>query len=525
MKTPWLIIQATTHAENIMCNNLTLTCNKHKEQIYLILLCIIIFISRLVLLLKTDDFHALAAGKVLIIDHFLRNPFVLKDAYIAVHPPGHLLFLAIGLKLFYDTLLVPRLVSLLFGSMLVFPFYYYIKSIFNTKIAVFSLFGIALYSQHIIYSVIATQDTTFHFFLFLSFLLFYSSCKTQNQKLLIFTALTLGFACLCRYEGMAFIPLFAFFIARDNLKKAASFFALAVLFPLGWIFINHKFGDGSTFFDFFSSSDTTVPLQFNWIRSQGVNIDFIYKMSYWPLILVRTLGVGIPILGLAGIVYCLKEKKNVFLASAFLMLFLIFIVKTLCEQVYLQPRYSITLGLMLIPFSIYAFFKIASSLKVNIRLANILVFILLVTIIPPIGQNILSEPLFTPSFAKNIANYLKENVNEGDPVLVDHCGDEKYKEPIKLLSAVNPKQFVFTVLRIEQNGRWVIDKNKFFDALEKHNVKFLLYSPGGEFAPILRLEQRKTTDRINRFIFEMVYENGPYQIYRVKKDAEKIKKR
>ncbi|MFH1460162.1 MAG: glycosyltransferase family 39 protein [Candidatus Omnitrophota bacterium] len=506
-----------------MATNLILSGNKYKEILYLILSWVIIFISRLVLLLKTDDFHALAAGKVLIIDHFLRNPFILKDAYIAVHPPGHLFFLFITLKLFYDTLFAPRLVSLLFGSVLVFPFYYYTKSIFNTKIAVFSLFAIALYSQHIIYSVIATQDTTFHFFLFLSFLLFFFHCKTQNQKYLFFTALALGFTGLCRYEGMAFIPLFTFFIAKNNFKRAIVFFLLASLLPLSWIFINYKFGDNSTFFDFSSCFGSGVPMQFHWIRSQGFKIDFIDKLLYWPLILVNTLGWATPILGLGGIIYCLKEKKNFFSVTAFIMLFLMFMVKTLEEQVYLQPRYSITLGLMLIPFSLYALFKIASLLKINIKFANILAVILLATMISAIGQNILSEPLFAPSFAKNIAVYLKHNVNEKDCILVDDCGDEKYKEPIKLLSKVNPKQFVFAVLRIEQNGRWVIDEKMFFDALEKHNVTCLLYSPYGSFASVLKLNPGKIPDIINGFIFAMAYENGPYQVYWVKKDPEKRK--
>lgn len=265
-------------------------------------------------------------------------------------------------------------------------------------------------------------------------------------------------------------------------------------------------------------------MQFNWIRSQGFNIDFIHKLSFWPLILVRTLGGAIPTLGLVGIIYSLKEKKNIFLASAFLLLFLLFIVKTIGEQIYLQPRYSISLGLMLIPFSIYGFFKICNLLKINTKFANIIVFILLATMIPSIGKNILSEPLFAPSFAKNIANYLKENVNEGDRILVDHCGDEKYKEPIKLLSRVNPKQFVFAVLRVEQNGIWVADKEKLFDVLEKHDVTYLLYSPYGDFAPVLKLRQGKAINIINGFVFEMAYENGPYQIYLVKKNTKNIKK-
>lgn len=505
-----------------MLNYRTASRAKYKERIYLISIFCIIFISRLVLLLKTDDFHGLSAGKVLIVDHFLRNSFVLKDAYIAVHPPGHLLFLFICLKLFYNPLLVPRFVSLFFGSMLVFPFYYYIKSMFNVKVAVFSLCALAVYSQHIIYSVFATQDVIFQFFLFLSFLMFSFYYKTQDQKLLLFTALTLGFTGLCRYEGMVFIPLFTFFVGKNNLKRGIVFFAAASLLPFCWFFINYRFGDNSNFFNLAACFGSGVPMQFNWIRSQGFNIDFIYKLSFWPLTLVQTLGVGVPSLGIVGIIYSLKEKKNIFLASAFLMLLLLFIVKTVGEQIYLQSRYSISLGLMLIPFSIYGFFKICNLLKINTRLANILVFILLATMIPSIGQNILSEPLFAPSFAKNIASYLKENVNEGDRILVDHCGDEKYKEPIKLLSGLNSKQFVFAVLRVEQNGIWVADKEKLFYVLEKHNVTCLLYSPYGDFAPVLKLVHGNAANIINGFVFEMAYENGPYQIYWVKKIKEDI---
>jgi len=497
---------------------------KYKERIFVFSIFICIFISRLALLLQTDDFHGLSAGKVLIIDHFLRNPFVLKDAYFSVHPPGHLLFLFIGLKFFYSPLLVPRFVSLFFGSMLVFPFYYYIRSIFNVKIAAFSLLALAVYSQHIIYSVLATQDITFQFFLFFSFLMLLSYYKTQNQKLLFFSAVTLGFAGLCRYEGVAFFPLFSLFVGKKNFRKGLIFFASTALLPVCWFFVNYKFGDNSNFFDLSSCFGSGVPMQFNWIRSQGFRIDFIEKLSYWPLVLVKTLGIVMPSLGLAGIIFCLKEKKNIFLASAFLLLFFMFILKTIGEQIYFQPRYSISLGLMLIPFSFYGFFKIFNLLKMNTRISSILAFVLLATMIPSIGRNILSEPLFAPRFAKNIASYLKENINEGDRILVDHCGDEKYKEPIKLLSRVNPKQFVFAVVRVEQDGRWVADKDKLLAVLEAHSVTCLLYSPQGDFASVLELENENGTIIRDGFVFEKAYEYGPYQVYWVKKDPEKSNK-
>lgn len=489
----------------------------YREVSLVILIFVIALVLRLWLFFISDDFHGVSAGKVLQAELILKNGISDGSWYIPIHPPFHLLILILGLKLYNNPLVVPRLISLIFGSSLIFPFYYYVKEVFSPKVAIFSILGIIFYSEHIVYSVIATSETSFHFLLFLGLFLFILFIKQNQKNMLFFSGLSISFASMCRYEGLIFIPLILFFLLIKNKKKEAALFLLVSLtLPAIWAGINNKYsGD---LLQFLNTNDFNVPLQFNWIRSKGIIIDLKHKLLFWPIVLRETLGFPIFLAGLLGIFYCLSKKEKIFPTYVFLILFAIFIIRTIQERLYLQPRYSITLGLMLIPFAFFSFFKFISLFKK--QYLNLFAFILIWSMIPPVGQRILEEPLSIPYFAKDIAGYLRKYVDKNDNIIMDHCGDEKYREPIKLFSGINPSQFILEPYTVLRGGWWVVDQKKFFAVLNKFDMKFLVYSPYGDLAEILALEKKGNFSKINGFIFEKKYESGPYLIYRIRKGSK-----
>ena len=486
---------------------------RYKEIVLVVIVLMAVLFIRLSVLSLTDDFSGVSAGKVLQAELVLKNQLDKGEWYSSVHPPGHLLFLILGLKLYNNELLTPRIISLIFGTLLVIPFYYYCREVFNPRVALFSIFGLAFYSEHIAYSIIATSETSFHFFLWMGFLLFVLFTRREKRYLLYCSGISIGLASMCRYEGLIFIPVLSFFLQKKNKKDASLFLITSLVLPLLWMVVNYTYSQDAL--QFLHTNDFTVPMQFDWIRAQGVKIDFIHKLLYWPGSLMRTLGWPVFFFGICGVIFCLIKKKSIFPVYIFLILFIAFIVRTVNERLYLQPRYGITLGLMLIPFSVFLFFEMTALIKK--RGVNIFVLLLIGSMIPPIEQVIIEEPLHAPYFAKAVANFINKNVSANENIIIDHCGDEKFREPIKLFSRINPRQFVLCPYTVVEGGRWVVDPKMFFDVLDSYNIRILIYSPDGELAPILALEKEKELSLRDRFRFELKYESGPYLVYRVTK--------
>ncbi len=493
---------------------------KYNERIFLLLIIAFAFLLRLLLLLNTHDFHGISAGRVLLTELMLKNKGLpLGLWYDPVHPPLHLLLLFLGLKALNSPFLVPRLISLLFGMLMFIPFYLFNKFFFGKKTALFSLLAVAIYSEHVVYSVIATSETCYAFFIFLAFWLYVLSLnKNKPEFLLALSGISIGLASLSRYEGLLFIPLMTLFLRKD-LKRSAVFFLTAMILPLIWMAVNYKYSGDP--FRFITTNDFTVPLQYNWIRSQGIAVDLMRRIFYWPGVLIETLGGFVFFLGLGGLGYCAAKRTRVFPAAAFLLILGVFIAGTAGERVYLQPRYSILPGLLLIPFSFFIFLKLIAFLKTKIKFIPVAAALLLIAgMIPAIGQRVLAEPLFIPFFARDIASYIGKNMNHGENIFLDQCGDEKYREPIKLLSGINPRQFVVMPYLVPKGGRWVADKAKFFALLRKNNVRFLVYSPAGDLGKILALEKKGKETVMEGFKFTLCYKDSRYYVYRVERSAD-----
>ncbi|MCG2712670.1 MAG: glycosyltransferase family 39 protein [Candidatus Omnitrophica bacterium] len=488
----------------IMKNDEILKPRKKLKKIAVIVLILCLaFCLRLWLLVNTDDFHGVSNGRIIRAQLILKNDLPRGEWYSPVHPPVHLLLLMGGIKAFNNPVVISRVISLIFGVLLLLPFYYCVKFLFDEQAAVFSMLAVSLYSEHVVYSVIATSETCFHFFLFLSLFLLLSSFGKKSAKYLLSSALCLGAASLCRYEGLLFIPLFAFALKKD-LKHCALFAAAALIAPVIWMFINFTYSGDPL--QFINTNDFTVPLQFGWIRAQGQDMGILRKAMFWPKSLIDTLGYGVFFFGIAGIAYSLFKKERMFMALLFCFLIVVFIFRTIEEKLYVQERYAITIGLLLIPYSIFIISKIIASLrKHNLKVTGIMTLLLIASMIPSLKQRILAAPLYAPLFAKQTAAYMRENIKEGDNIILDHCGDEKYREPIKVLSGINPKQFVLMPYLVPCDGQWLADREMFFNVLKEAKVNILIYSPRGDLKDILNLEERGEQAIIGDFKFSLLY--------------------
>ncbi|MBU4304910.1 MAG: glycosyltransferase family 39 protein [Candidatus Omnitrophica bacterium] len=486
--------------------------NVHKREILTAVIVLSAFLLRAGIAAVTDDFHGISNGRILQAEKILAAP----GEYILwcnpVHPPLHILLLVLGLKLYNNVLITPRLISLLFGVLTMVSLYFFLKKTFSRAVAFFSLIALAIYSQHIAYSVIATSETVFHFFFFTGLLLLAVFFEKEEQGVLFWAGVFFGLSAMARYEGLAAVPAVWFFL-KGRARAKGIFLLGACLLPLAWMLLN-KIVWGNPL-EFISTNDVTVPAQFNWIRQQGEQIDLWYKILFWPRSLMETLGIPVFFSGVSGIVYSLMRREKLLPAGIFAFFFLLFVFMTCQERLYLQPRYGITLGLLLIPFSVFMFLKIIARLKRDVP--DWIVLILLWSMIPAIGKVILEEPLYIPQFAKDTACYIKQKAKKEDNIIIDHCGDEKYREPIKVLSGINPRRFVIEDYNFFKDGKCVVDSNRFFYLLENYNVTMLVYSPYGALSSVLALKNDTRPQEKGNHVFSLCYANELYGIYRVRK--------
>jgi hypothetical protein len=169
---------------------------------------------------------------------------------------------------------------------------------------------------------------------------------------------------------------------------------------------------------------------------------------------------------------------------------------------------------MLIPFAMFLFLKITEICTPGRTrwMALLLVF----SMIFPLRGVLREEPLAMPRFAREVTAYLRDHVRTDDKIILDHCGDEKFREPIKLLSGVNLDQFVVAPYTDIVTGKgMLVNKSKFIKVLDEYNITMLVYSPRGGLGPILALEKDRRDQVIGGFNFRLVFFSKPYYIYRI----------
>ncbi|MFH2136952.1 MAG: glycosyltransferase family 39 protein [Candidatus Omnitrophota bacterium] len=408
--------------------------NIKKITIAAVIVCAVLI--RLLFLMSSDNFHGIAAGKVIEAQRLINNPLDARRWISPAHGPVHMYLIAIALKLFGHPLLVPRLLSLLLGCLSIWFYYGFLRIVFNDEVAMTSAAIAAFFPLHIIYSVLSTAETAFLGFLFAGLFVFFKYRHSDNDTGIFWAAILLGMASMCRFEGGLFIILISVFLFK-KWKRALFFFASASIFPLVWIISNYVFfGD---FFYFLNASDAVVAREFGGLNLFGGEITFMRKLLYWPLLLNSYFGIVIFILGFCGLIYYGHRKGYRCITFLFAVVLVFFSFKTVKEQLALQPRYGMSLGFLFLPFFSLFFLDIFKRFSFK-KFFAVVFFVCL--IFRGAYVSFVSLP-HTPEWVKQVALFLHDNIDQesNDAVYLD-IDNNDFKEPIKILSDIGVERFV-----------------------------------------------------------------------------------
>jgi hypothetical protein len=133
----------------------------------------------------------------------------------------------------------------------------------------------------------------------------------------------------------------------------------------------------------------------------------------------------VAIFAFCGLIYSLVKREYMDLLFIFSVLYVIFTIQGITGSMSFYPRYSIMLGMFLIPYSVLGLERIGNLFNSNKKLQKtvIIIFVLSLIISPLIISSAspsLSPLPTAPPDAKKISVWIKENVKTEKKVLIDH---------------------------------------------------------------------------------------------------------
>jgi hypothetical protein len=499
------------------------------EISFLCLIFIFTLLLRLTFLIFSDNFEPDGALRIMIALNWLKAPHLIMTG---TWGPLHTYLIAFSIIVWNAPTFSPQLVSLILGSLTVFPFFFLLKLLFNRNIALFSTLIFSVYTLQIRYSVLSLSEVPFTFFLFLSLYFFFKFKRDEDKKysFLAFACISLNLACMLRHEGWVFIPLLSLFLLKEKKTHLLFFFVISMIFPAFWMMGNYYINADPLYSVHFAHTYQVVIDGYN----EGYTLyTALYRLIAWPRILTLTLTPIVAIFAFCGLIYSLVKREYMDILFIFIVLYVIFTIQGITGSMYLRPRYAIMLGMFLIPYSVLGLERISNLFNSNKKLqkAVTIIFVLSLIISPLIvssASHSLSPLPTAPPDANKISVWIKENVKTEEKVIFDHYQwNQAY---IALYSGLNLDNIYMVAggkyIELVNNCDLVVlstSKKKYLNKtdIDKYldGVSYMVYSPEGKLSKIFNFSVNSKVEKKYNHTFECVYQTGHYEVFRICNNA------
>lgn len=123
------------------------------------------------------------------------------------------------------------LVSMFFGSLLIFPLFLYARNLYEARIAWISVVLVITYPFLSNYASTALTESTYTFFLFTSVYTAWIAYREKDTRAFVLCGLTTALAYLTRFEAFFFIPIYIlFFLLSSPVRNYKGIFAMMAVF-------------------------------------------------------------------------------------------------------------------------------------------------------------------------------------------------------------------------------------------------------------------------------------------------------
>ena len=423
-------------------------------------------------------------------------------------------FYLLGIPMFFSQEVVwtPRIVTVIFGVLSVFPFAALLRKVFEERVVLYSLLIFALLPAHIVLSVITLSEVPFIFFLLCALNYAFRFLNSNTTKDLVLTILFLSMANFIRFEGwmFSFLLFLVFWNARVSYTRLLTYLSgLAPLILYVLIMSWKKMGDP---FWGLNESDRFV---INSLKDINPIDNGIEIMNAFPALSVILLPLGI-----------FFYHKNVFV-KRYLFLLSVPLLYTLFKifscSLTGQYRYLITSSILSIPFIALTIQQMAIVIFRNDeKKRSVLIYMvcILICIVP--YQKVLWDPIqpgsngkFAPGYIAS-ALWVKSNLPNSKLLLdTDFFSTYTwmvYADKISMYNCTTEKSWA-----LERYPDIWKDSNaistSFYAMIKANHVTHLVLFKNGNISTHLHFRNKLET--INDLHFDRIYDYNGYSVYKV----------
>jgi hypothetical protein len=252
---------------------------------------------------------------------------------------------------------------------------------------------------------------------------------------------------------------------------------------------------------------------------------FLYDSRWWSWldVLWRSSGPSVVIGGLSGIVLAFLTRQKRQLSIFFLILWLSLTINTISARMVCGVRYSIILGLFLIPYAWFFVDRLLALLRLRKTVFFALGMIFLTVGFAQVAWKAFPERnemmAVTPSGVINVGKWLKNHVRADETLIISNDRSDAFQNNIMLRSEVSHEMCLLT-LRLLSTKKFFENKKEFERYIWKHRTNYLILNSDSYLQEILKLDLNKKRQDLGDAVFEAVFEEevpmfGKYIIYRI----------
>lgn len=479
-----------------------------KTSYILVVLIILIAIGvRIFVFFNTDHYDGDSIHRIIGSYRYASHPFNIAQYYIeSTGASGQLSYFFLNTLLMHfvdEPILISRIISFIFGILMIIPYYWLIKLAFSQDIALASIFVLAFYSVHILYSVISLAVAECLFFIILA--VYFSMqhlYKTDSKKSKIYfiaSIISTILATSFRVDAWPLVVFLSFvFLKEKRLKEALIFFVFSSFYIITISCIYYKVSGNLLLSSFKTMCLPTpvdpAPLVFINSSFKGLSRLLItrpdmpsygkYQISIWFGTLFYTLSFLLSLLGFLGMFDAFKNKKQYVFFLNFWCFFILLTLRQIISNHYPDERYSYIIVIFFIPFIFLGVTNIVLYICRRLGLAYFYKRVLVISLMMIASTYFIfvSRDHFIKDllprmkynfFIRNLTNWVGKNINSGDIIIFPAYTSELYTAELEnKFVGINYYIDNLTVI-FNHNKEYKLDKeiiNEIQDFIRKQRV-------------------------------------------------------
>lgn len=446
----------------------------------------VVFVIKCLLLPFVQVTDADAVTRTLITLNWMEDPYVMDTANWA---PFHF-YLNAGILFFWKNAeLAPVFLNILLSSLLLIPFYHYLKREYNEHSAFYGVLFLSLSPIILRTGFLALAETPFLLSLILAINTISKSIRENKLKWIFIAGFFMTLSAGFRYDAWVLIAIFSLGIwVSSNFKTAFYFGLVSSLFPVYWMLSNYLVTGNALH---------SIEANFYYTHELvGINdhvsfSGYLRRIWFFPFSLL--IGVG-PIIFYFAFKSFFADMKNFklsgqqFILINVLLIWMIYFYQAIQGNLLLHHRFTGTLILFSIPLAL-TYFNELSKIKIRLALFSVS-FTILLTYVYNMG-GISPVPRLKNQEMVEAKRSFENKLNENTGLLIDFIGwEESYY--LGLNSGISPKQIYFVNGEINSSDH----SNEIKSHLNRYPENIIILKKNSERYRFVKETVTKKTDTL-----------------------------